>query len=131
MRSFKTLAIAFIFTFSVCIGGSGAVFASDYDDVYENEVDEDTELTVDGIERQDIDAFLEAAEKISEIRAEYSEKILEAAEGDNGDESYEDLREEANDKMVKAIEDAGLYEEIYRGIAYHLQEDEDLFSKIE
>lgn len=130
MRAFKTLLIAVILAVSICISGLGTAIAGDYDDVYENEVDENTELTVGDIERQDIDPFLEAAEKVSEIRAEYSEKILEAVEGDKGDERYEELRSEANDKMVEAIEDDGLNEETYRGIAYHLQEDEDLFSKV-
>lgn len=131
MKSFKTLSITLILAVAVCIGGFGTAIAVDYDDVYENEADENTELTVNGIQKQDVEPFLEAAEKISEIRAEYSENILEAVEGDKGDERYEELRSEANDKMVEAIEDAGLHEEVYRGIAYHLQEDEDLFSKIE
>ncbi|MFO7752146.1 MAG: DUF4168 domain-containing protein [Desulfobacteraceae bacterium] len=131
MRFFKILAISLIFAFSVCIGGPGAAFASDYDDVYQNEVDEDTDLTVDDIEKRDFKPFLEAADKISEIRVDYSEKIFKAAEDDNGDESYESLREEANDKMVEAIEDAGLDVEKYQGIAFHLQEDEDLFSKVD
>ncbi|MFW6081460.1 MAG: DUF4168 domain-containing protein, partial [Desulfosalsimonas sp.] len=79
---------------------------------------------------KDIKAFLKAAEDIQEIRAEYSEKISEATEEDDADERYKELRGEAVDKMVEAIEDAGLYKEIYRGIAYHLQEDEELIDRI-
>ncbi|MFO8055362.1 MAG: hypothetical protein R6U19_09415, partial [Bacteroidales bacterium] len=89
MKSIKIVSIALIYLVSICVAGFGSALASDYDDVYENEADGNAELTVNGIEKQDIEPFLEAAEKISEIRAEYSEKILEAVEGDKGDERYE------------------------------------------
>ncbi|MFW5958246.1 MAG: DUF4168 domain-containing protein, partial [Desulfosalsimonas sp.] len=104
--------------------------AAGEDDVYENEIDKETELSKDDIESEDIEAFMKSAEEIQEIRAEYSEKILEAAEEDDADERYKELREEAVDKMVKAIEDTGIDEETYRGIAYHLQEDEELIDRI-
>ncbi|MGM0419268.1 MAG: DUF4168 domain-containing protein [Thermodesulfobacteriota bacterium] len=131
MKSFKTLAIALIFICSICIVGAGNVFADNYEDVYESEVDKNTELSVKDIEREDLKAFIEAAEKVSEIRAEYSEKILEKTESDEADEKYKDLRKEAVKTMVDAIEDTGLDEKTYRGIGYHLQEDKDLFSKVD
>lgn len=41
---------------------------------------------------------------------------------------YEDLRSEVVEEMQEAIEDAGLDEETYRGIGYHVQEDEELLA---
>ncbi|MFW6271750.1 MAG: DUF4168 domain-containing protein [Desulfosalsimonas sp.] len=129
MKSFKLISIILILSVAFCIGGVGVAAAGE-DDVYENEIDKETELSKDDIEGEDIEAFINAAEEIQEIRAEYSEKIRKAAEEDDADERYKELREEAVDKMVEAIENNGIDEEVYRGIAYHLQEDEELIDRI-
>ncbi len=112
------LASAWVFV-PAAAGGNG------YDDVYENEINEDTDLSVDQIENDDLRAFVKAAEEIQDIRADYADRIRSG-----GDEWYEDLRKEALENMVGAIEDAGLDEDTYRGIAYHVNADEELLSRI-
>jgi len=115
-----------LFTIAILIGGPGSALAgNNYDDVYENEVDKDTELTAEDIKKADIKAFVEAAKEVQEIRAKYAEKIRGAE-----NEAYKELRKEAVGKMAEVIEDAGIDEETYRGIAYHVKKDEDLLSRI-
>ncbi len=126
MKGCKPLSIMLLFTIAILIGGPGSALAgNNYDDVYENEVDKDTELTVEDIKKADIKAFVEAAKEVQEIRAKYAEKIRGAE-----NEAYKELRKEAVGKMAEVIEDAGIDEETYRGIAYHVKKDEDLLSRI-
>ncbi|MFO7861946.1 MAG: DUF4168 domain-containing protein [Desulfosalsimonas sp.] len=126
MKGFKSMAILVLFTAMTLTVGYGPAFAgSSPDDVYENEIDKNTEMSAEDIKGQDIEAFVAAANEVSEIRADYAEKIRDAENSD-----YEDLRKEAVEKMVEAIEDQDLDEKTYRGIAYHVKEDKDLLSKI-
>lgn len=129
MKFFKLVPTMVFLSAALCIGPTGIAVAGG-DDVYENEVDEETELVKDDIQGDHIEAFLEAAEEIQDIRGEYTEKVRKAAEENKVDERYEELRAEAVDKMVEAIEDAGLDEDTYRGIAYHLKEDKKLLDRM-
>lgn len=129
MKFFKLIPAIIFLSAALCVGVTGNAAAGGQD-VYENEIDEETEVAKDDIQGDHIEAFLEAAEQIQDIRGEYSEKIREAAEEDKVDERYEELRAEAVGKMVEAIEDAGLDEETYRGIAYHLKEDKKLLDRM-
>lgn len=126
MKVCKPLSIMLLFTIAILIGSPGSSLAGNtYNDVYENEVDKDTELTVEDIKKEDIRAFVEAAKEIQEIQAEYAKEIRGAE-----NEVYKDLRKEAAGKMVEVIEDAGIDEETYRGIAYHVKKDDSLLSRI-
>ncbi|MFO8048828.1 MAG: DUF4168 domain-containing protein [Desulfosudaceae bacterium] len=126
MKGFKPMAILLLLTVVALAGGYGAAFAgSTPDDVYENEVDKNTEISAEDIKAEDIEAFVAAAEKIQKIREDYAEKIRGAQNSE-----YKDVREEAVEEMVKAIEDEGIDEQTYRGIAYHVKEDKELLSKI-
>ncbi len=126
MKSVKSMAIMLLITVMILTGGYGPAFAGNtHDDVYENEADKNTEMSAEDIKGEDIEAFVAAAEEIQEIRADYAEKIRGAQNSD-----YKDLRKEAVGKMVEAIEDQGIDEKTYRGIAYHVKEDKELLSKI-
>ncbi len=118
--------IVTIIGISIFFIGHGISFsASDYDDVYENEIDKNTDLTVESITKEDLRAFVKAANEIEEIRSEYARRIL-----NEGDKKYGTLRNEAVDRMVEAIEKVELDEETYRGIAYYVNKDGDILSKI-
>ncbi|MFO7885080.1 MAG: DUF4168 domain-containing protein [Desulfobacteraceae bacterium] len=126
MKGFKSMTILVLFMAITLAVGYSPVFAgSSPDDVYENEADKNTEMSAKDIKGKDIKAFVAAAKEIQETRGDYAEKILDAKNSD-----YKNLRKEAVEKMVKAIEDQGIDEQTYRGIAYHVKEDKDLLSKI-
>ncbi len=120
----KKLFWVFCLVVGLTVGGakiSGA--ESHYDDVFEDEIDEKTELEADEIEREELISFIEASQKVQEIRLEYTRKIHEAEE-----EEYQDLRTQALEEMVSSIEASGLDEDTYRGIAYHVDQDQELLS---
>jgi len=123
MKKNQLFITAALFTFVLFVFSLGAVQASGYDDVFESEIDEETGLTADDIEHEDLQAFVQASKELREIRDEYS-NLLHDAEG----VLYEDLRSEVVEEMQGAIEDAGLDEETYRGIGYHVQEDDELLA---
>jgi hypothetical protein len=126
MKGFKSMTILALFTAMTFAVGYGPAFAgSSPDDVYENEADKNTEMSAKDIKGKDIEAFVAAAAEIREIRGDYAEKIRDAKNSD-----YKNLRKEAVEKMVEAIEDHGIDEKTYRGIAYHVKKDKDLLSKI-
>ena len=126
MKGFKFFTIMLIFSVMVLIGGYGPALAgNNTDDVFENEVDKNTEMSADDIEKEDIKAFVAAAKEVQEIRADYAEETHSEEDVD-----YNELRKETVVKMVEAIEDQGIDVETYRGIAYHVKEDKELLSKI-
>ncbi|MFW5971183.1 MAG: DUF4168 domain-containing protein [Desulfovermiculus sp.] len=125
MKGSKSLAITLFFTVMILIGGYGPTLAdNNYDDVYENETDKNTEMSAEDIEGEDIEAFIAAAKEVQKIRADYAEKISSAEDND-----YKDLREEAVEKMIEAIEDQGIDEKTYRGIGYLAKEDKEVLSQ--
>jgi sRNA-binding carbon storage regulator CsrA len=126
METYKKISIWAIVMSAVFLFGPALSFAGgDYDDVYENEIDKNTDLKVEDITEEDLRAFFEAAKEIKEIRAEYARKIH-----NEGDKRFKELRSEAVHSMVEAIKTAGLDEETYRGIAYHVNQDKKLVSRI-
>ena len=126
MKQFKGFSVLAVVIAAMLICASSTVFAGNgYDDVYENEIDENTALAVDDIEDEDLRAFVRAANKVKEIRAFYAARIISG-----GDEWYEELRGEALGRMVDAIEAEDLDEDTYRGIAYHVTQDPDLLDRI-
>jgi len=125
MKRCKPLAIMLVFTVIIFIGGYGSALADDnYDDVYQNEADKNTEMSSEDIKDENIAAFIAAAKEVQEIRADYAEKIYSTEDTD-----YKELRKQAVDEMVESIENQGLDEKTYRGIAYHAKEDKDLLPK--
>ncbi len=126
MKGFKSMTFMLLVTAMILTGGYGPALAgSTPDDVYEKETDKNTEMSAEDIKAEDIEAFVAAAKEVQEIRADYAEKIRDAQNSE-----YKDLREDAVRKMVEAIEDQGIDEETYRGIAYHVKEDKELLSKM-
>lgn len=122
MKYWKRQSIAALFAVAIFVFGSAAAFAGD---VYENEIDADTDLLAAEITDEDLRAFVQAAKAVQEVRAFYAPLIRKA-----GDEWYEELRAEALGRMVAAIRNAGLDPETYRGIAYHVNRDKELLSRI-
>ncbi|MFP4040910.1 MAG: DUF4168 domain-containing protein [Desulfosudaceae bacterium] len=126
MERCKPLTLMLIFVVMFLVGGLGPALAGNNpDDVYENEADKNTEMSAEEIKNEEIEAFVAAAKEIQEIRDDYAEEITDTEDAD-----YNDLRKEAVEKMVEAIEDQGIDEKTYRGIAHHAQKDEELLSRI-
>ncbi|WP_018174192.1 MULTISPECIES: DUF4168 domain-containing protein [unclassified Thioalkalivibrio] len=104
----------------LALGGAGTVAADD-PHVFEQEWTDDPEMSAEDVSESDLESFLAAADAAQDIRAEYADDIAEA-EG----EGAQELRDEANDEMVAAIEDEGLTVKEYQEIAYLIDNDSDL-----
>lgn len=104
----------------LALGGASTAAAED-PTVFEQEWTDDPEMFADDVSESDLESFLAAAHAAQDIRAEYADDIAEA-EGEDAQE----LRDEANDEMVAAIEDEDLTVEEYQDIAYLIDNDSDL-----
>ncbi|WP_018863935.1 DUF4168 domain-containing protein [Thioalkalivibrio sp. ARh3] len=104
----------------LALGGASTAAAED-PTVFEQEWTDDPEMSADDVSESDLESFLAAAHAAQDIRAEYADDIAEA-EGEDAQE----LRDEANDEMVAAIEDEDLTVEEYQDIAYLIDNDSDL-----
>lgn len=101
--------------------GWGAFAAADQS-LYENEVaDEASDVSADDVDGDMFDRFIDAANEVEEIRAEYAEKVMDADEGDRAD-----LMAEAEERMAEAVEDHDLDVSEYQEIGYLLENDDDL-----
>ncbi|APE31525.1 hypothetical protein BOX17_11555 [Halomonas aestuarii] len=71
--------------------------------------------------------FADASKEIAVISQEYT-KQLQAAEGE---QAQEDVRKEANDEMVKAVQDSGLEVDTFNAIGQAIQQDPELMQRVQ
>jgi len=77
---------------------------------------------------EDIAKFAQANQKVQDIQAEYTQKL----QGSGGDqEETADIQQEAQEKMVEAVEDTGLGVEKYNQILQVAQVDPELVKRIQ
>ena len=74
-----------------------------------------------------LQSFVEAQTKVNEIQVEYSEKIQSTQDP----EKAQTLQSEAQDKMVKAVDEAGLDVQEYNQIAQQMSRDPALRERIQ
>lgn len=71
--------------------------------------------------------FADASQEIAVISQEYTER-LHAAEDEA---SQQEVRVEANDKMVEAVEDSGLDVDTFNAIGQAIQQDPELMQRVQ
>ncbi len=101
-----------------------AASADDYD-LYEQEMAESPSIEVGDIEDDAISSFIAASDAIKDIRDEYAGEIADDPE------AYEELRADANEEMVNAVESEGIDVSEYRDIGYFVHEDEEFQAQVE
>ncbi|QIT53975.1 DUF4168 domain-containing protein [Aquisalimonas sp. 2447] len=107
--------------------GMGSAVAGDHEDIYQNEVADSTDLTSDDLSDRQLEAFLNAAGQVQDIRASYAEMLREAGDADERAE----LRQGAADDMETAIQFAGIDIETYRGIGYLYRNDDEVRRRLD
>ncbi len=78
-------------------------------------------------ERQELETFLEARAEVLNIQEEYSSRLQSV----ENDQEVADLQTEAREKMVAAVEDAGLTVDEFNRIAQAAQNDPDVAAELE
>jgi len=76
---------------------------------------------------QQLQQFADAAQEIAVISQEYTQQ-LQAAEGK---QAQQQVRMEANDKMVKAVENSGLEVDTFNAIGQAIQQDPELMQRVQ
>jgi len=76
---------------------------------------------------EDIQTFADVQPEIESIRQEYADRLQEA----DDPEQAAELQNEAGEKMVDTVTDAGLDVETYNNIAIALQSDAELRERVE
>ncbi len=71
--------------------------------------------------------FADASQDIAVISQEYTER-LHAAEDE---QTQQEVRMEANDKMVEVVEDSGLDVDTFNAIGHAIQQDPELMQRVQ
>ena len=101
-----------------------AASADDYD-LYEQEMADSPSMDVGDVEDDAISSFVAASDAIKDIRVEYAGKMADDPEG------FDDLRADANEDMVDAVEEEGLDLSEYRDMGYFMKDDEEFQAQVE
>ena len=127
MRIRYSTVSALVVATGIGLAASTTVLADDEaSDIFGDEIaDPEAALETEEVTDEDLRGFLEAAEAIEGIRADYVEQIVDAEPGDRAG-----LRDEANEAMLEAIDDAGIDAEIYRSIGYRFGTDDDMIERL-
>lgn len=70
----------------------------------------------------DLEKFVEAEEKVAEIRSEFTQKLNDAEDQSQA----QSLQLEAQEKMMEAVSDVGIEVPVYNEIATRIQSDPEL-----
>ncbi|MCK2184882.1 DUF4168 domain-containing protein [Halomonas getboli] len=71
--------------------------------------------------------FADASEQIAMISQDYTQQLQNA----EGDEAKQQVRQEANDKMVDAVKNSGLEVETFNAIGKAIQQDPELMQRVQ
>ncbi|WP_111414739.1 DUF4168 domain-containing protein [Billgrantia lactosivorans] len=71
--------------------------------------------------------FADASQEIAVISQDYTERLHEAED----EQSQQEVRMEANDKMVEVVEDNGLDVDTFNAIGQAIQQDPELMQRVQ
>jgi hypothetical protein len=76
---------------------------------------------------EQLQQFADASQEIAVISQEYTER-LHAAEDE---QTQQEVRMEANDRMVEVVEDSGLDVDTFNAIGHAIQQDPELMQRVQ
>ncbi|MBB3192525.1 DUF4168 domain-containing protein [Halomonas cerina] len=71
--------------------------------------------------------FADASKEIAVISQDYTQRLQEA----EGEEAQLEVRKEANEKMVQAVENSGLKVDTFNAIGQAIQQDPELMQRVQ
>ncbi len=76
---------------------------------------------------EQLQQFADASQEIAVISQEYTQRLQEA-----GDESaQQEVRAEANDRMIEVVEDSGLDVDTFNAIGQSIQQDPEMMQRVQ
>ena len=110
------------------LGASGTALAGEHNNLYLDEVaDKAEELSADDVKSSHLEAFLKSSRELTEVRKDYSERIMET---DGDEEKVAELMKEAREEMNRIVENNDLSVTQYKEIGYLIQDDADLMKEL-
>ncbi|MGM0914676.1 MAG: DUF4168 domain-containing protein [Pseudomonadota bacterium] len=76
---------------------------------------------------QQLQQFADASQEIATVSQEYTERLQSA----EGEEAQQEIRMEANEKMVEEVEDSGLDVDTFNAIGQAIQQDPELMQRVQ
>ncbi|MDT8895296.1 DUF4168 domain-containing protein [Halomonas sp. I1] len=76
---------------------------------------------------QQLQKFADASQEIAVISQDYTQQL----QGAEGEEAQQAIREEANGKMIEAVEGSGLEVETFNSIGQAIQQDPELMKQVQ
>lgn len=123
LRMYRNLALAA----AVGLGTSGVAVAQQQQQQQQPPQQQQQAPQAKDFDKAELEAFVEAQAEVSDISQDYQKKMQNA----DNPEAQASMRQEANQEMVQAVNDAGLDPSTYNSIAQAAQSDPQLAQKIE
>lgn len=76
---------------------------------------------------EQLQQFADASEEIAVISQEYTEELQSAED----EQAQQDVRMEANEKMVEVVEDSGLDVDTFNAIGQAIQQDPEMMQRVQ
>ncbi|TFH88721.1 DUF4168 domain-containing protein [Billgrantia azerbaijanica] len=76
---------------------------------------------------EQLQQFADASQQIAMISQEYTQRLQKA----EGEQAQQEVRQEANDKMVEVVEDSGLDVNTFNAIGQAIQQDPELMQRVQ
>ena len=76
---------------------------------------------------EQLQQFADASQEIAAISQDYTQRLQQAED----QSKQQEIRKEANDKMVAVVEDSGLSVETFNAIGQTVQQDPELMKKVQ
>ncbi|MFB9866472.1 DUF4168 domain-containing protein [Vreelandella sulfidaeris] len=76
---------------------------------------------------EQLQQFADAAQEIAVISQEYTQRLQEAED----QSAQQDVRTEANDRMIQVVEDSGLDVDTFNAIGQSIQQDPEMMQRVQ
>ncbi|AVI64132.1 DUF4168 domain-containing protein [Halomonas sp. M1] len=76
---------------------------------------------------QQLQQFADASQEIAVISQEYTQRLQEA----EGEAQQQEVRAEANDRMIEIVEDSGLDVDTFNAIGQSIQQDPEMMQRVQ
>jgi GTP1/Obg family GTP-binding protein len=76
---------------------------------------------------QQLQQFADASQEIAVISQEYTQRLQEAED----EATQQEVRAEANDRMIEVVEDSGLDVDTFNAIGQSIQQDPEMMQRVQ
>ncbi|WP_110686827.1 DUF4168 domain-containing protein [Salinicola aestuarinus] len=76
---------------------------------------------------EQLQQFADASQDIASVSQDYTEQLQNAS----GDEEQQEIRKQANEEMIEAVQDSGMSVEEFNSIGQAIQQDPQLMQRVQ